>query len=292
MAHRIADWSAETHHFAEPFSLRLRKELGCAVTASFLVSPLVSILDKAMVKDIAGVIPFLKEIRNEAADMVLRPRKFFGGLSFGLTFAAYAGTYAVANCSELLLDAYRVADDNKRKPVKVGLSSVANVSLLLWRDSIFARTFSGPGTQSVIPLRTLGMFAARDTATMAATFYAAPIAADYLHKECGMNLEVARISSALVVPGIAQILTAPIHIHALDYYARPVATTSERFARIGEEFRKIAFARTMRILPAFGIGSYSNNKFREWFIAEQPVETLVRMEMDTGSTLLATSCRR
>jgi hypothetical protein len=276
MPYHYADWKAETHHFVEPLSTRLPKELGCAFTASFLVSPIVSILDKAMVKEISGVIEFMTEIKQSTMEMFVQPKKFFGGLSFRLTFAVYAGTYAVANCSELLLDAYRVAEDKQRKPIKVGLSSIANVSLLLWRDSIFARVYSGKPKPST-PLRTLSMFALRDTATMTATFYAAPIAAKYLVDEHGMDVELARISSALVVPGITQIITAPIHIHALDYYTRPVVdSTAERFLRIKEEFRKIAFARTLRILPAFGLGSYSNNKFREIYIKEQPLHTLQR----------------
>jgi len=53
MPYHFADWKAETHHFVEPLSTRLPKELGCALTASFLVSPIVSILDQAMVKEIA-----------------------------------------------------------------------------------------------------------------------------------------------------------------------------------------------------------------------------------------------
>jgi len=276
MPYHYADWKAKTHHFVEPLLTRLPKELGCALTASFLVSPIVSILDKAMVKEIAGVRAFMSEIKHSSLDMFLQPKKFFGGLSFRLTFAVYAGTYAVANCSELLLDAYRVADDKQRKPIKVGLSSLANVSLLLWRDSIFARVYSGQAKPST-PLRTLSLFAVRDTATMAATFYVAPQLAKYLVDEHGVNQEVARISSALAVPGITQIITAPIHIHALDFYARPnVSSASERWVRIVEEFRKIAFARTLRILPAFGLGSYSNNKFRELYIVDQPLHTLLR----------------
>jgi len=275
MPYHFADWKAKTHHFVKPLLMHLPKELGCALTASFLVSPIVSILDKAMVKEIAGVQAFMNEIKHSSIDMIMQPKKFFGGLSFRLTFAVYAGTYAVANCSELLLDAYRVADDKQRKPIKVGLSSLANVSLLLWRDSVFARTYSGVAKHS-IPVRTLGLFAVRDTATMTATFYVAPKVAKYLTEEHGVNQELARISCALAVPGVTQIITAPVHIHALDYYAHPVASTAERWNRIAIEFKKIAFARTLRILPAFGLGSYSNNKFREIYISEQPLHTLQR----------------
>lgn len=278
----LSDLKVDTKHLTEPFPVRLGKELGCAFTASFLVSPLVSILDKAMVKEIAGVDGFMREVKHASSEMFTHPKRFFGGLSFRLTFAVYAGTYAVANLSELLLDVYKVDKDAQRKPVKINLTTIANVSLLLWRDAIFAREFSGGTPKPRTPLRTLGCFAIRDGATMAATFYAAPLAADYLAKEHGVNEEVAQISTALAVPAVTQLFTAPIHIHALDYYARPVATMAERMGKMKDEIGKISFARTVRVLPAFGLGSYSNNKLRQNFVQEQNFPGLIRRRTTVG----------
>jgi hypothetical protein len=45
-------------------------------------------------------------------------------------------------------------------------------------------------------------------------------------------------------------------------------------SQIKKELGKVCFARGLRILPAFGIGSYSNNKFRELTI-RQPNEELL-----------------
>jgi hypothetical protein len=101
---------------------------------------------------------------------------------------------------------------------------------------------------------------------MYATFYAAPKAADYLQEHYGVAKYPAEFSMALAIPVATQIITAPLHIHALDYYARPDATTAERIAAIKKEFGTVSFARGFRILPAFGIGSFSNNRFREYFI--------------------------
>ena len=90
-----------------------------------------------------------------------------------MTFAVYFGTYAVANLSEMLLDASQVTNDDERKTYKVSAASVANVSLLMWRDAVFAREFGGGKPKPSTPLRTLGLFGVRDTATMYATFYMA-----------------------------------------------------------------------------------------------------------------------
>ena len=274
MPYHLADAKAETHKFLEGPYARVPKELGCAFAASFLVSPLVSIIDKAIVQEITCVRSLTSSMLGATKEMVVSPKSFFSGLSFRLTFGVYFGTYAVANLSEAALDYFKESDEKSRKFYKVGAASVANVSLLAWRDSIFARAFSGGNPPAKTPVRTVGLFAVRDTVTMGATFWAAPKFCDYLVEEHGWDHHKAEITSALSVPVFAQFLTAPVHIYALDYYNRPVATTGERIQRIQQEMGKVCFARGLRILPAFGIGSYSNNKFRELFI-RQPNEDLL-----------------
>lgn len=269
----FGDFHAETHDFIEHAITRAPKEIGCAFAASFLVSPMVSIIDKCMVQEISGGGGFMKAIVEASKEMVFKPKKFFGGLSFRLTAAVYFGTYAVANLSELGLDYYKIKKDDERKPIKVAASSLANVSLLAWRDSVFAREF-GSGPKKPTPMRTIGLFAVRDTATMYATFSMAPAAAKYLEEEYEVERNVAELSSALTIPMTMQVITAPIHIHAMDYYNKPTASLAERMSTIKHEFNTIAFARSLRILPAFGIGSFSNNKFRELFI-RQPNEELL-----------------
>lgn len=262
----FGDYRSDSHRFFEHAKERGPKEVGCAAAASLLVSPIVSIIDKCIVQDISGASQFMKAIGSASKEMVLSPRTFFGGLSFRLTVAVYFGTYAVANLSELALDIRRVRDDEKRKQIKVAASAVANIGLLAWRDSVFAREFSSATPQHSTPMRTFGLFAARDAATMYATFYAAPLVADHLREEYDVGRNMAELSTALGIPVIAQFLTAPFHIHAMDYYARPTATITERWQTIRKEFGTVAFARGFRILPAFGIGSFSNNRFREYMI--------------------------
>lgn len=262
----FGDYHSDSHRFFEHASERGPKEIACAAAASLLVSPIVSIIDKCIVQDISGTAQFMKAIGAASKEMVFTPRTFFGGLSFRLTVAVYFGTYAVANLSELALDMNRIRDDEQRKRIKVAASAVANISLLAWRDSVFAREFSAATPKHSTPLRTFGLFATRDAATMYATFYVAPMAAEYLQEEYEMGRNTAELSMALGIPVIAQFLTAPLHIHAMDYYARPTATGAERWATIQREFNTVAFARGFRILPAFGIGSFSNNRFREYLI--------------------------
>eukprot|EP00934_Nitzschia_sp_Nitz4_P008393 Nitzschia sp. Nitz4//scaffold198_size39746//34150//35145//NITZ4_007607-RA/size39746-processed-gene-0.38-mRNA-1//1//CDS//3329540536//8383//frame0 len=277
----FGDFHADSHRFLEHALFRAPKEVGCAAAASLMVSPIVSIIDKCMVQDISGTLQFFKAIAGASQEMVFSPRKFFGGLSFRLTVVVYFGTYAVANLSELALDLRRIQKDQDRKNIKVAASSVANISLLGWRDSVFAREFSANTPKHATPMRTLGLFAARDGGTMYATFYVAPALADHLQDEYEWERTPAELGCALGVPVIAQFLTAPFHIHAMDYYAKPEATLKQRWSTIVSEFTTVAFARGFRILPAFGIGSFSNNRLREYMIRhdydpELPANSLQR----------------
>ena len=61
---------------------RVAQELACAGAASFLVSPLVSIIDKAIVQEISGVGSLLDSMGCACKDMIRKPRNFFTGLSF------------------------------------------------------------------------------------------------------------------------------------------------------------------------------------------------------------------
>lgn len=257
---------AHSHHFEELALERAPKEIACALAASVLVSPMVSIIDKCIVQDIASGGQFVNAMKIATKEMVMNPRAFVSGLSFRLTVAVYFGTYAVANLSEMFMDMKEIEGYEERKGIKVAASAAANIGLLAWRDSVFAREFGSGKPKASTPLRTFGLFAARDASTMYATFYAAPKAADYLCEEYGVEKYTSEFSMALAIPVFTQIVTAPLHIHAMDYYNNPGASTAARFSAIKQEFSTVAFARGFRILPAFGIGSFSNNRFREYLI--------------------------
>ena len=208
----------------------------------------------------------MSAMKTATREMISHPKAFFTGLSFRLTVVVYFGTYAVANLSEMFLDMKKIEAYEERKGYKVGASAVANIGLLAWRDSVFAREFGGGKPKPGTPLRTIGLFAMRDASTMYATFYAAPKASDHLVAEYGLEKYSTEFAMALAIPVATQIVTAPLHIHAMDFYNNPGVSTAGRFNAIRQEFSTVAFARGFRILPAFGIGSFSNNRFREFFI--------------------------
>ena len=182
------------------------------------------------------------------------------------------------------MDARKVRGNRSRKQIKLAAASAANTSLLAWRDSVFARQFAFPrtvssGVRPSTPFRSLALFAARDAATMYATFYTAPRAAQYLVREHGVERNTAALSMALAMPMATQFITAPFHIHAIDVCQNPRRTLNERLQVIRSQFSTVALARSFRILPAFGLGSFSNNQLREWFIRQHNEDLLLRQRI-------------
>lgn len=302
--------TTDRRHEDDLLSNRLDKELGSAAAASLLVSPLVSIIDRCIVKEPSGVASFVRSMGRATRFMLKEPMAFVFSKSFRLTFLVYFGTFAVANCSDLALDWHlpeekisqplleqqepaskAVHDDPMRRHAKVAASAVAHIGLMGWRDSVFAREFSPQkAAKSLPPLRTLGLFALRDASKIYATFAAVPLAAAYLHRNLEVDPHAAELSMALALPVLSQVVSAPLHIHAMDVYLRPTTAPStsppmanyyslstvaasrasgptigvaDRWATVRAEFSAVALARGLRILPALGIGSYSNNRFRE-----------------------------
>ena len=266
----FGDSHADTHHFDEGALVRAPQEVACAAAAAALVSPLVSIIDKSLVRNISGASRFVAALQGATVQMAANPGRFVGGLGFRLTFAVYFGTYAVANLAELALDGRGVEGDDRRREARAAASGVANIGLLAWRDAAFARAYSPRHpTQPPrpTPLRSLACFATRDMATIYATFYLAPRAADHLRERYGWERNAAELSTALAVPVAMQALTAPFHIHAMDFYANPEQRPlSARLGTVRREFATVATARGFRFLPAFGLGSFANNRLREAFI--------------------------
>ena len=65
----FGDSHYNTHHFVESATVRFPKEIGCAFAASFLVSPLVSIIDKSIVQ--AGQTGLMKAMAAQTREMML-----------------------------------------------------------------------------------------------------------------------------------------------------------------------------------------------------------------------------
>ena len=116
----------------------LTAEVLAAVSASALASPLISIIDKSIIANASGRQPLWAGVREGLHTLATRPWYFARQPQFVLIWIVYAGTYIVGNCIEGVYKDYWRREHFY--PKFVG-SSVANVSLSVWKDRLFTKMF-------------------------------------------------------------------------------------------------------------------------------------------------------
>jgi hypothetical protein len=253
-------------------------ESTAALVSSLFVAPFVAIIDRAIVSNASGrqkLVPALVE----GLGTLLHPQTFVKQKSFQFVWAVYFGTYLTANLTHGWCD---VVNQSWQWPTFVA-SSVANVSLSLWKDTKFAKMFAAAGRlPAPLPPIAYGLFGIRDCLTVAASFNLPVIVADRL-KNVNSNWIKGRefTLAQLSVPMAVQFISTPLHLMALDYYNRPTLKQSLKVQKVTgtpvtekppsilsranfvvQEYPTSVLARMARILPAFGIGGVLNSRLR------------------------------
>jgi len=224
------------------------------LVAACASAPFISIVDKAITSNASGREPLWQCVKNGFSSLVKTPKYFFRQPSFLWIAGVYSGTYVVANLTQLVCE---VLHQPWQYPKFVS-TSFTNVALSMLKDRAFAKMFAKEHTTAAFPVLSLGLFAARDSMTILASFNLPPIFTPMLVQATGWSLVVARAIVQLVTPLAMQIFSVPLHLYALDLYNRPGVTAGSRAAFIQREYAKTVLARWGRILPAFGIGGVIN----------------------------------
>jgi hypothetical protein len=270
-----------------PLSVRLTVETMAGVTAAFVVSPFVSIIDKAITTNASGVEPLVPAVKNGLKTLFFRPIYFLKQPSFLFIWGVFSGTYAVANNVEALCgrdisvpslgtklptsshsaseQSSYAEQSNQIKPLypKFLCTAFTNVTLSVAKDYAFARMF-GKGPMKPMSRTSLGIFAIRDSMTILASFTLPPMIAEELVNKMAFTSKNAEITAQLLAPVSMQILSTPLHILGLDLYNKSSRDVkfSERLMFIKQEYLKTLMARVSRIFPAFGIGGVLNKQLR------------------------------
>ncbi|KAJ3063081.1 hypothetical protein HDU99_004992, partial [Rhizoclosmatium hyalinum] len=139
-------------------------------------------------------------------------------------------------------------------------SSAVNIALNGWKDSLFTRWY-GTVTPKPLPKLTLGLFAIRDSLTVATAFLAPPLISPYL-QQAGLSKHTADVTAQIGAPCAVQFFSTNIHLYALNLYNHPEFTFKEHSALISKTYWKSTIGRVIRTLPGFGIGGVANKHFR------------------------------
>ncbi len=227
-------------------------------TFSFIAAPAISIVDKAIVSNASGLEPLVPCLINGVKSLFSNPLYFLKQPSFLFIWGVYSGTYIVANSIEAICER---RSTSSFYPKFIG-SSCANVSLSVLKDKAFARMF-GTGDPKPMKLKSMGLFAARDSMTILASFSLPGIISEHMQRNMDFGKTSADTLAQLVTPVSMQILSTPLHLLGLDIYNRASASSGERKEFIQREYVKTTLARMARIFPAFGVGGVVNKYVRK-----------------------------
>ncbi|KAI5365991.1 hypothetical protein Slin14017_G036310 [Septoria linicola] len=255
----IKDWNTKN------LSSRLMADAGCAAAAGFLVAPIVSMVDKAIMENASGKRPLMQSIKASVSQLLFRPHAYVTSKPFALILMVYGGTYLSANFLDTFKSTIRArpASSTSAGPAKFAATSAANISLTMIKDSQFTKMYSTVAARPVPPV-TFAFYALRDSMTIFASFNLPQMIAPNLPLSETAEKYISRTSAAqFLAPAGIQLLSTPLHLLGLDMYNRNGDTTvADRMRKVRTDWLKSSVARMCRIVPAFGFGGVVNNGLR------------------------------
>ncbi|USW57261.1 hypothetical protein Slin15195_G105800 [Septoria linicola] len=244
---------------------RLAVDAASAMAAAVAVSPVMTIIDRAVVAAAATQSSALLNMRLAAKDALRHPGTFLSSRPLRLMTLLYFGTYSVANGMDTA-NSYAEslpASTTTSNTSKFAAVTVINLGLYLYKDNCLAQTF-GPKTKFLRPLPASSFvpFLLRDGITLFFTFDVPALASDNLPES--IEQYISRLSVLqLAAPVASQLLATPLHLYGLDLYNRPgKLSMRDRFAIVRRTWLSAFAARACRIIPAYGIGGVLNNDVR------------------------------
>lgn len=233
-------------------------DFASALSASAMLSPIVTIIDKSVTMAAAGSSTVIAAVKSNFMGAAVNPVKFFSSPEYLCITGVYFATYACANSIETICTRQK---RSSALPKFVG-TSTANIATCVAKDVVFARMF-GSSTAALVPKRTLALFCARDSLTVLASFIVPPQLA-HVMTNLGVDAGMAFNSAQVACPVAVQLTSTPIHLLGLDFYNRTPGSVnlSERCQASFRNYAPVASARMIRVLPAFGIGGIGNRLLR------------------------------
>lgn len=251
-------------------------------TASSSKSHLIQI-HSSIIQKASTNIPFRAALIHSLQPVLKTPHHFLTSKPFLLIFALYSSTYATANFIDTTTSTLQAQPPTTvtTGPAKFFATSAVNMTLCVYKDSVFARMFglrspAATAAASTIPKLTYTLFALRDSLTIFASFNLPPLIGPYLSNlprnpfipSTLLSTPSRRNNTAqFLAPALMQVFSTPIHLLGLDVFNRQGRLGGwERFVRVRRDWAVGTFARMGRIVPAFGVGGVVNAAVRRWLM--------------------------
>lgn len=217
-------------------------------------------------------------LKRNTVESLRSPGRFLFGRPYATMWTLYAATYVVSNLSHTFTSVFNEALVGTVTFIN---TSLVNVPLGILKDIRFAQIFGAPPPTTlkkdnsinkvVAPNPSRGSFLVaastflvRDCITIFGSFTMAPALSGSIPDSIASTHRGKAIISQLTVPAISQLVATPIHLLGLDQHARPHGISWQSRARqIRKDVIPATFVRSLRIIPAFGIGNILNMEARQ-----------------------------
>lgn len=227
-------------------------EIFAGITTSFIISPIMSIIDISIIKTQLHKENIGKSISSQIIYYSNNKHKFIKPVSV-MNFV-YSSTYCTANLTEL-----HCKKNNMDYKLPTLLStSLVNILSISYKDMIYSKILNSQ--IKTFPMRCNLLFALRDVLTINSCFIWKKDIIHYLDQYIMHNKS--EIITSIFLPSCIQVISTPIHILAIDMYEKPKSTIVDRLKNIKSCYKSVLTGRIMRTIPAFGIGGFMNDMLR------------------------------
>ncbi len=252
---------------AEMAAIPMRHDVTAAAVAaacsSTAVAPFLMCVDRAVVAAAAGTAPggsLFRAIAGVAGEFVTKPKTAFAQPALWMVAGVYGGTYLAKNVSDVCIERRGLSESHKgAAAAKFAATTAFNMGGSILKDAAFARLYgSAVAAVVLVPPTSYALFAARDCLTIGGAFVVPDALAAGLANATGAAPETAANVSQLVSPPLMQVLCTPMHLLSLSLINDPGATAAVRLARLRAATPATLLARSLRMLPAYGVGGILN----------------------------------
>ena len=227
-------------------------EILCGSISSFIVSPIMTVIDSSIIKSQLQNIKFKNAFHETIHQYINKKETFYK--PFGIMYMVYSTTYISAN----LIDLYCKKNNQDNKlPVLFGTGMI-NIAMISYKDKTYSNIFNIQ--HKIFPKRCYFLFGLRDLLTISSNFTFKEEVIQKMNKYIPNNLS--DLIASLTLPICSQIISTPIHILAFDIYNHPNISSLQRWNTIKSNYKSVCFGRIIRVLPAFCLGGFINDMLR------------------------------
>ena len=235
-----------------------------AACSSTAVAPFLMCVDRAVVAAAAGTAPggsLFRAIAGVAGEFVTKPKTAFAQPALWMVAGVYGGTYLAKNVSDVCIERRGLSETHKgANAAKFAATTACNMGGSILKDAAFAKLYGAAVAAVVlVPPASYALFAARDCLTIGGAFVVPDALAAGLTRATGASRETAATVSQLVSPPLMQVLCTPMHLLSLSLINDPNATAAARIAKLKLATPAALLARSLRMLPAYGVGGILNS---------------------------------